>query len=140
MSSIPLKQAEAPLILALDFGTSSVRALLFDRQSRSVAGSEVQISYQLTTTPDGGATTDPVQLVGLVTRCIDGVLENASDRAAEIAAVGTSCFWHSLVGVNDAGDAVTPLLTWADTRAGDAAAELRAELGDQLDAIQRRTG
>ena len=140
MSSISLDRAEAPLILALDFGTSSVRALIFDRHSRSVSGSEEQLTYQLTTTSDGGAETDPRQLVVLVTRCIDGALTRVGGRAAEIAAVGTSCFWHSLLGVDEAGDAVTPLLTWADTRAGNAAAALRAELGDRLGALHQRTG
>ncbi len=137
-STVSLDAAEVPLVLALDLGTSSLRALLFDRQGRAVQGSEEQHAHRIRTTVDGGAETDPVPLFDLLVRCIDGALERAGDRAGEIIAVGTSCFWHSLVGVDPGGDPVTPLLLWADTRSAPHAAALRAAFAD--DVIHERTG
>lgn len=137
-STVSLTAAEAPLILALDLGTSSLRALLFDRHGRTVQESEEQHPHRIRTTVDGGAETDPLPLFDLLVRCIDGALARAGDRAREIAAVGTSCFWHSLVGVDASGDPVTPLLLWADTRSASHAAALRSEFAG--DAVHERTG
>src|SRR5207249_4780241 len=52
--------------------------------------------------------------------------------------VATDTFWHSLVGVDANGKAITPLITWEDTRPRQAAAELRRQL-DQT-AVHQRTG
>src|SRR5262245_6504979 len=71
--------AEAPLTLALDLGTSSFRALLFDRQGRAVSGSEEQRRYDLTTTPDGGAEADARVLFGLLLATIDRALNRAGE-------------------------------------------------------------
>ena len=43
-----------------------------------------------------------------------------------IAAVGASCFWHSLLAVDGRGRALTPVLTWRDTRSVDDADALAA--------------
>jgi gluconokinase len=138
MPAVSLAAAEAPLVLALDMGTSSLRALLFDRQGRAVAGSEEQRSHTLRTTPDGGAETDAAPLFEVLVRCLDGALARAGDRAGEIVAVGTTSFWHSLLGLDAGGEPATPLLMWADTRSAAHAAELRRALDP--DAVQGRTG
>ncbi len=138
MSFVPLAAAEAPLALALDFGTSSLRALLFDRGGRAVEGSEEQLRYRLRTTADGGAEADAGELFELLVRCVDGALGRAGGRAGEIVAVGTTSFWHSLLGVDGAGEPVTPLFYWADTRAAEAAVALRRELDEA--AVHARTG
>ena len=49
-----------------------------------------------------------------------------------------STFWHSVLGVDRRGRTTTPVLTWADRRAADAAGELRERLDEA--AIHRRTG
>jgi len=59
----------------------------------------------------------------------------------QIKAVGLSCFAMALVGLDAAGEAVTPVYTNADWRNADAAKALRAELerDGALDAVQGRT-
>ena len=42
------------LVLALDVGTSSARARVFDASGRAQAGAEGQVTYEPRTTPDGG--------------------------------------------------------------------------------------
>ena len=42
---VPASQAEVPFILALDVGSSSLRAVLFDRWGRSVEGVEARRSH-----------------------------------------------------------------------------------------------
>ena len=81
MPSVPLAAAEPPLVLALDLGTSSLRALLVDRAGRAVDESEEQLPYRLRTTADGGAETDARSLLDLLVRCVDGALARAAARA-----------------------------------------------------------
>ncbi len=127
-----------PLALSLDIGTSSSRALLWDSAGREVMGTGAQVHYQMRTTPDGGVEMDAEDLLMHISGCIDRALSAAGDRAKHIKAVGISTFWHSLLGIDAAGNAVTPIFSWADNRAAEQAEILRAK----LDAAQvhRQTG
>lgn len=129
---------ESPFVLALDVGTSSVRTLLFDRTGRELEGIEGRRTYSVTATPDGGAEIDPGELLRLVEEAIDAALAQAGERSREIVAVASCTFWHSLLGVGPDGAPVTPVYTWADTRAASAAAELRRVLDGK--AVHARTG
>ncbi len=127
------------LLLTLDIGTSSVRAMLFDTRGRTVPGAEVQIAYRQTTFADGGVQTDADLLLA---RTVDSLrqLLRSVDRATagRIAGVGISCFWHSLLGVGKDERAVTPLYSWADNRARAQADNLARVLAPQ--AYHARTG
>ncbi len=138
MPAVSLAAAAPPLVLALDFGTSSLRALLFDRDGRGVQETEEQLRYSLRTTPDGGAEVEAGPLFDLLVRCIDGALARAGRRAGEIVAVGTTGFWHSLLGLDAAGEPVTPLFSWADSRSAEAAVALAQEV--DAAALLARTG
>ncbi len=127
-----------PLVLTLDIGTSSVRAMLWDQRGDWAHGWEAEIEHRMSITPDGGVETDAAELLKRTARSIDGVLEQAGKSASAIAAVGISTFWHSLMGVDDSGDPLTPLYTWADTRSRGAAAELKSRLDES--AVFARTG
>ncbi len=136
--AIPLTQAQAPLVLALDFGTSGMRGFVFDVRGRPVERCIVHADRPVRTSADGEATVDADERVRAAARVIDEVLRRAGRRAGEIAAVATSTFWHSLVGVDGHGRATTRVLTWADTRARGEAAVLRRELDER--AVHARTG
>ncbi|HEX8550281.1 MAG TPA: gluconokinase [Abditibacteriaceae bacterium] len=123
-------------VLALDIGTSSARALLFDSQARAV-GEPAQTSYDQTTTHDGGVECDADELFELTARCIDNALKVAP-QGVEIGAVACSCFWHSLLAVDAGGRAISPVFSWADNRAAPWVAPLRATL-DEV-ATHARTG
>lgn len=130
--------ATDPLVLAIDAGTSSVRALVYDAEGREVTGREVHRPYTVATTPDGGVTADPNFLVELVGSCLDEVMPEVMEAHRSVAAVACDTFWHSLIGVDGSGRALTQVLTWADTRAAGAAVELRSRLDEA--AVHRRTG
>lgn len=104
------------LILALDIGTSSVRASLYDAEANPVRGAFAKIERTLTVTTDGGAEIDADEAVAQVVDVIDALLEKSRTRKAEISWVAASAFWHSLVGVDDKGKPTTRVLGWADTR------------------------
>lgn len=128
----------APRVLALDIGTSSVRAGLFDDAGREVKGGLASRPHTVDVTPDGGAELDPEALLGRVASAVDEVLAAAGGRADGIRAVGLATFWHGLLGADAAGKPVTPLYLWADVRASAHAARLALRLG--ADAVHARTG
>ena len=59
MPSVTTAKAEAPLILTIDAGTSSARALLFDARGRAVEGVAAQERYDIRTGADGAVRTTP---------------------------------------------------------------------------------
>ena len=139
MPSVAPAAAESPCVLALDLGTSSFRALVYDARVRALDGSEQQLTYALETTADGGVQVDARILVDLVARCVDGALAAVGPEAARrIVAVGTTSFWHSLLGLDAEGEPVTPVLIWADSRSGQQVDDLRREL--DAERVHQETG
>lgn len=138
MPYITIAEAQAPFVLTIDVGTSSVRALVYDAQARAITDLIAHAAHEMTTTPDGGVFCDPDALVARTCDVIDQVLKSAGDHAARIAAVASDTFWHNVIGVDADGHAITPLYTWADTRNARAADALRQRLDEA--AIHRRTG
>ena len=130
--------ADQPYILALDIGTSSTRAILYDARGNAVPGVHSQLTYQLTTSHEGEASVDADFLLSLVVRTIDETLQAAGERAKQIVGVATSSFWHTLVPLDADGRPLLSLLTWEDTRPQQAAVELRSQLDEA--SMHKRTG
>lgn len=126
------------LILALDVGTSSARAVCFDEQGRALPGAEGRSVYEPVAMPDGGVELGAEALVGALADAVDQCLGQLGARARQIQAVGVSVFWHSLLALGSDGRPLTSVFTWADTRSAGAAAELSALLDER--ATHARTG
>lgn len=124
--------------MALDIGTSSVRALLFDSRGSEVPGIEVHRPYVARVAPDGTYEVDAGSLFQLVITAVDELLQAAGSRRSRIAGVGVSTFWHSLLAADTAGRPLTPVLLWGDTRCRKEADGLRMEL--DAEAVHQRTG
>src|SRR5262249_48351363 len=90
------------------------------------------------TTPDGGVEMDPDRLVEAVVEVLGGAVARAGARSGENAAVGVCTFWHSVLGVDEAGRPTTPVIMWADTRSVREVETRRATLDE--DAVHARTG
>ena len=125
-----------PLILAVDIGTSSVRTALFDANLRRVPGSLGQRAHAVTHSADGAAELGPATLEAGLRACLDHTVLRAGQRL--VTAIGVSSFWHSLLGCDARGHALTPIYTWADSRCREDAAALRGEHSEK--AYQARTG
>lgn len=126
------------LVMALDVGTSSARALCFDARGQAVPGAESHVAYEPTTTRDGGVELDPDRLLDSIAHAVDGCLSGCGARAHEIQAVGASLFWHSLLALDADGAPLTAVMTWADTRSAAAAVALRRLLDERV--VHARTG
>jgi gluconokinase len=136
--SIPPRAAEHPLVLALDLGSSSLRALVYDRLGRELQGTEGRVPTEWRRTREGGVEADPDALLDGAFRAIDQALAAAGPSAAGLRAVGISTFWHNILGVGADGRPATPLYSWADERSARAALALRTRLDEE--AVRQRTG
>ena len=137
-AAIDRRGARAPLAIAIDVGSSSTRVVGFDARARTVAGSLTRVRHEIGGDRGGAATLDADAVVAATASCLDGTLRRLGRRSGDVGVVATSVFWHSLVGVDARGRAITPVYTWADMRARSAAAALRTEL-DPV-AFHERTG
>ena len=122
-------------MLALDVGTSSVRASLYGEDGKLIPGSAMRIAHQVSYLADGGVETDANALYERLASAVDHCLTACP---GPVAAVGISCFWHSLMGLDGSLHPCTPVLVWADTRSAAQAESLAAGLDEE--AVRARTG
>jgi gluconokinase len=112
-----------PRILAVDVGTSSVRAQVFDADAEE--GDPARRNYP--------GENDPDRIVELVRETVD-----EASRGDDYEAAGASCFGHSLLALDERDRPLTPILGWRDTRSADAADWLARRLDPW--AVHERTG
>lgn len=128
----------APLILAIDIGTSSTRALVFDESAQALEGALAQQPNDVQTGADGRAELDVATLLNSVEHCIDQVVATLGPKAAQIGAVAIDTLVSNMVVLDQMGVPLTPLITYADTRNAPDAEGLQHRLEE--DAIHERTG
>ena len=122
--------------LSLDIGTSSVRAVLFDRNGmqKYIASTE----YSLITTMDGRAEIDADLVFDCTVKVIGECVDKAGIGRNSLTGIGISCHMHSFMLVDGEGKPLTRMMTWADNRSmGEA--ELIAKNYDVGD-LYNRTG
>jgi gluconokinase len=124
----------ADVVLGVDIGTTSAKAVAFDVDGRELSRGEA--GYPLLEPEPGQAVQDPAAVVDGTLGAIRAAARGARDAGARIAALSFSAAMHSLVGLDGDGRALTPLITWGDMRATEQAERLRAEHPDLHD----RTG
>jgi gluconokinase len=119
------REREPVVVMSLDIGTSGMRAALFNSRGDQIEGSFVALANEEFPALVSGNDVSADNLVSLIAALLDRAVERAEEFVSQVDYVAASCFWHSLMGINEAGEAVTPLLGWADQRAAGAVAELR---------------
>jgi gluconokinase len=125
-----------PVVVGVDIGTSATKVVAYD-----AAGSrrgEARAAYPLEEPQPGEAVQDPHLVLAAVLQALGDVAAQAKREGAPVHGVCFSSAMHSLIGLDAAGVALTPSITWADLRAIDQAERLRdGPAGRQL---HRRTG
>ena len=124
-------------ILALDQGTTSSRAIVFDHEGLPVASS--QHEYPQHFPRPGWVEHDALDIWHSQLACAREALAQARIDASRVAAIGianqreTTVLWDRATG-----EPVAPAIVWQDRRTADACDRLRAE--GRADFIQGRTG
>ncbi|MDT0213873.1 gluconokinase [Rothia sp. ARF10] len=132
MSASPYPPAE--VVIGLDVGTTGTKAVAFGLGSgwRHTVVRE----YPLLAPNPGWQVQDPETVVAAVMGALAEVV--TASRGARIVGISVSTAMHGLIGVDDHLRPVTPIVTWADSRAVAEAAELRAS--DEAAALHSVSG
>jgi glycerol kinase len=111
-----------PLLLAIDQGTSSTKALVVD--DRGVVVGRAQASVSLATPEPGWVDQDAEEIWGSVRRAVSEALD--AHTARRVVSVGLSTQREScVVWDRRSGEALTPVLSWQDQRTEPICASLR---------------
>lgn len=123
------------LVIGLDIGTTGVKAVAFDYKGKHHA-----IAEELITTyypEEGYAEQNPVEVEAAARRVMRQVIDELDQSEFEIAATGIGCAMHSLICVDEQGEALSNMLIWSDGRASKQAEALIHGNGSE---IYARTG
>jgi gluconokinase len=123
-----------PRVLAIDIGTSSIRATLYGQNLRAVRQG-TKVRYRWRVGSDGSVEAAAATIERAVAQAVDGALDGVR---SDVDAVAIGAFWHSLLGVDAQGRAVTSVIPWSDTRSAAEVETLRKRLDER--AIHARTG
>lgn len=124
-------------ILAIDQGTTSSRAILFDQGLRVVSSAQEEFTQDYP--KPGWVEHDPLELWSTVAGTARGAMEKAGIKADGIAAIGitnqreTTLIWHRATG-----QPIHRAIVWQDRRTADTCAALKAAGHEPM--ITARTG
>jgi xylulokinase len=104
------------LILALDLGTSSLKAQGFDESGQALASASA--AYPTARPATGAAEQDPDDWWRATGEVIAELRRQPGFGRSQIAAIGLSGQMHGVVARDAKGRVIRPCLTWADERGG----------------------
>lgn len=124
-------------LLALDQGTTSSRAIVFDAEGTAVA--QAQEEFRQYYPRPGWVEHDPEEIWSTQLATAQKALERASLDASSIAGIGiTNQRETTVVWDRNTGEPIAPAIVWQDRRTEDFCRELRS--GPEADRIQETTG
>lgn len=124
-------------VLALDQGTTSSRAIVFDRRGAGVASAQKEFR-QIFPKP-GWVEHDAAEIWSTQLACAQSALRQAGASASDIAAIGVTNQRETVVLWDRAtGAPVANAIVWQDRRTAERCAELRAAGVEEL--IRAKTG
>ncbi len=113
------------MLLGLDLGTSSVKALLMEENGR--AAGEGSAPYPVMAPRPGWAESSPEDWW---TAVLEATAAAVGRRGAEVTALGLSGQMHGVVLADEQGLPLRPAILWADARSGGELAAYRGLDGD----------
>jgi len=118
------------VVLGVDVGTTSAKVTAFDADGGQHGHGER--AYPLDEPAPGQAVQDPERVVAATLAAV----RDARATAGDVVGLSVSTAMHGLVALDRHDRPLTPLMTWADTRATEQAERLKAEHPD----LHGRTG
>ena len=113
-------------IIAIDQGTTSSRAIVFDRDMRVKAQAQQEFAQHFPAS--GWVEHDPEDIWSSVTATVRGAIDRAGLTAADITAIGiTNQRETTVVWDRRTGQAVHKAIVWQDRRTADQCALLKAD-------------
>lgn len=127
---------EQSYYLGVDIGTTSTKAVLFDKSGKLVAADTV--FYALETPSPLVAEQDPEEIFRAVLSSVRKTIRKSEIATNQLKLVSFSSAMHSLIAVDAEGNLLTQSITWADTRSSKHAKYIKERLNGHE--IYLRTG
>ncbi len=120
--------------LAIDQGTTSSRAIIFDSNLEPIA--DFQQEYSLSYPQDGWVEANPNEILKTVNNSIENVLDQISEKIASCGITNqreTTVVWSK-----ETGETVYPAIIWQDRRTDDLCKSLKAKGHEEM--VKQKTG
>lgn len=117
-------------VIGIDLGTSSVKALLVNREGK-VCG-EASEAYPLIQPKSGYSEQDPEQWVNQTLAALSKLMKQTGIQTNDVEGISFSGQMHGLVLLNAEHQVLRNAILWNDTRTTKQCREIEAKLGEQL--------
>ncbi|MFM2082290.1 MAG: hypothetical protein RL380_981 [Verrucomicrobiota bacterium] len=117
------------LLIGVDSGTQSTKALVVDAKSGKVLGAGTAAYNLISNLPPGAKEQHPRDWVAATRKAIQAALKEAKASAGEVVAIGVSGQQHGFVPLDQSGAVIRPAKLWCDTTTQAECAAITAKLG-----------
>lgn len=117
------------VVLGIDIGTSSIKAMLLDTEKGVIAVRAKE--YGVDIPQKDYAEQSPQVWWSSLVETLSWLRENHKETYRRVAAVGYSGQMHGLVLIGENGNPVRPAILWLDQRAGKQLADIRGSITDE---------
>ncbi|MBI1842958.1 MAG: xylulokinase [Verrucomicrobia bacterium] len=117
------------LVIGIDSGTQSTKALVVDAKSGKVAGAGSAAYGLIPNLPPGSKEQHPATWIRATRKAIVEAMKEAGASSAEVRAIGVSGQQHGFVPLDKGGEVIRPAKLWCDTSTAAECEEITAKLG-----------
>ena len=117
------------LLIGIDSGTQSTKALVVDANTGKVAGSGAQAYDLIPDLPPGAKEQNPQTWIDAAAAAIRQALRQAKAKSSEVVAIGVSGQQHGFVPLDAAGAVIRPAKLWCDTSTAVECEEIMKAMG-----------
>ena len=128
--------ASRSLLIGIDSGTQSTKALVVDARSGKVCGSGSASYGLIAGLPAGAKEQDPETWRAALVKSVKLALKEAKATAGEVVAISVSGQQHGFVPMDKSGAVIRPAKLWCDTTTTAECAEITQALGGAKGAIR----
>ena len=117
------------LLIGVDSGTQSTKALVVDAKNGKVLGSASEAYDLIPDLPPGAKEQHPETWRQATAKAIKKALKQAGAKSAEVKAIGVSGQQHGFVPLDAKGEVIRPAKLWCDTATSDECDEIMEQVG-----------
>jgi len=119
------------ILLGIDLGTSGVKTILLDAESKQLLASCL-VEYPLLTPRPGWTEQEPEAWWEATVQSVRGALAKSGVDSARVVGIGLSGQMHGSVFLDAGGHVIRPALLWNDQRTGEQCAWITRAAGQKL--------
>ena len=123
------------LIIGIDSGTQSTKALIVNAQTGQALGKGTAAYDLIPNLPTGAKEQHPRDWTRATAKAIKAALKEAQAKPGEVVAIGVSGQQHGFVPLDQTGEVIRPAKLWCDTATAAECDEITAKLGGQKQTI-----